>query len=117
VYSVNSSSSSSACARGAIRAHQGWWTLCVYGFKGTTLRYTEVLSLRGSAAMPANLQKSQSVSKGAKLPASKPQPISKHVPSLDKKKGRDSDFAEIDSLFRRVHSAASLPTTPSNVNL
>jgi hypothetical protein len=52
--------------------------------------------------MPAGTQKTQTKTKGAKASESKPlPPIKKNDhKSDDKKKGRDSDFAELDSLFR-----------------
>jgi hypothetical protein len=53
--------------------------------------------------MPANSQSKNSVPKGAKAPASKPlPPIQKSASAItvQKKKGCDSDFAELDTLFR-----------------
>jgi hypothetical protein len=49
----------------------------------------------------ANPPRASSASKGAKASACKPQtPIKKNHSTAGKKKGQDSDFAELDSLFR-----------------
>lgn len=58
-----------------------------------------ILNCASASVMPASIQKTKSAPKAVKASASKP-PTKKNPSNEDKKKGQDSDFAELDSLFR-----------------
>ena len=69
---------------------------------------------KAAAIMPPNPPKpSDAKAAKARHAASAPQPlIKKNPPIVDKKRGRDSDFAELDSLFRSVSLALLAVVAP-----